>query len=214
MDQYLTYMDKGRGDRRRKNRFLVISVDDIDMNLNMGKGRSESVYEVLENLHRYFMIPNVILMLTYDYSDLCIGCEKHFYQIYPKKWEPETEVNRQYVRSITVEYLKKVVPIYSRVYMPSLRKKDYSGDNITKIRMNSKAIQENLSPFKSILCRNGKNESIDLNIKKFSFLMKASVSDLYYDALGGKRHFAEPGSLREMVQSYRFFRYLFLSIFI
>ncbi len=208
VDQYLTYMDKGRGDRRRKNRFLVISVDDIDMNLNMGKGRSESVYEVLENLHRYFMIPNVILMLTYDYSDLCIGCEKHFYQIYPKKWEPETEVNRQYVRSITVEYLKKVVPIYSRVYMPSLRKKDYSGDNITKIRMNSKAIQENLSPFKSILCRNGKNESIDLNIKKFSFLMKASVSDLYYDALGGKRHFAEPGSLREMVQSYRFFRYL------
>ncbi|MCI8949001.1 MAG: hypothetical protein HFG49_03030 [Lachnospiraceae bacterium] len=208
VDQYLEYMDRSRGDRRRKNRFLVISVDDIDMNLNTGKGRSESVYEVLENLHRYFMIPNVILMLTYDYSDLCIGCEKHFYQIYPKKWEPKTEVNRQYVRTITVEYLKKVVPIYSRVYMPSLRKKDYSDDNITKIRMNIEEIQRDLKPFKAALCRSRKNETVDLTVKKFSFLMKASVSDLYYDALGGKKHFAEPTSLREMVQSYRFYRYL------
>lgn len=211
VDKYLAYMSGAGKGCRSQSCFLVISIDDIDMNIE-GSENSDGMFEMLENIHRYLMIPNVILLLAYNYQDLYAGCERHFYNMFERRWQSKEDIGeiRKHVKAMTVEYLKKVVPIYSRVYMPSLRKKDYADDNVTMIRVRyeeyegSKTYRE-LGDFKNHLC-GGKGKEAVLPIKTFALLLKAFVAGLYYDANGDKKHFSVPSSLREMVQSYQFFK--------
>lgn len=80
--EYLDYMQRDRnGYGNGRNAFLVITIDDVDMHFQK---EGSSPYEMLETLHRYLMIPGVIIMLSYNYLDLYQGCEKHFYELFHK----------------------------------------------------------------------------------------------------------------------------------
>lgn len=186
-----------------RKRFLVISIDDLDMRFNGLKGDNESPFEMVEMIHRYLMLPNVIILLTYNYEDLCQACEKHFYKIYPQSyWNDASVPNR--VKNLTVEYLNKIIPIYRRVHMPSMKKKDYTDGNELMIRVEGKEITENFEIFKEHLCR--EQDFALLSVKEFAMMLKAAAIGLYYDAKGEKRHFSEPSSLRELAQFYQFYK--------
>ena len=213
VEAYLEYMRRNNyGYNSSKSSFLVISVDDIDMNLHENEEVDEGLYEMLENLHRYFMLPNVIILLTYHYPDLSKGCEKHFQKMFSIKWEDketgqksERETAKEKIKTLTTEYLNKVVPTYSRIYMPSLRKKDYDFDKEAKVRVDKEKMErEKFDNFLSLL---GDSDGfVDLSIKKFALFLQCSVTDLYYDANGDKRHRSVPLSLRELGQFYRRFQ--------
>ena len=203
---YLEYMSNNdnRYDRNRK-RFLVIAVDDIDMHF---QGKEASPFEMLETLHRYFMIPGVIILLTYNYSDLCLGCQKHFGQIYYTAGAGLGTDEKDYVQELTVQYLKKVLPIYTRVHMPSLKKRDYGDDNAFVVVIKKDKMKDLFDSFAESLMESISAEEIELMPKRFMLLLKASVAGLYYDSMGIKRHFAEPTSLRDLAQMYVFYKNL------
>lgn len=214
IESYLRYMSgKNYGYNDSESSFLVITVDDIDMNLHENEDVDEGLYEMLENLHRYFMLPNVIILLTYHYPDLSKGCEKHFQKMYSIKWEDketgqktERETAKEKIKNLTTEYLNKVVPTYSRIYMPSLRKRDYDFNKEVKIRVDKEKMKkERFDNFLDLL-EDSERRSVDLSIKKFSLFLQCSIVDLYYDANGDKRHLSVPLSLRELGQFYRRFQ--------
>lgn len=56
---------------------------------------------MLETLHRYLMIPGVIIMLSYNYLDLYQGCEKHFYELFHKS-QKMGDKEESYVQELAV----------------------------------------------------------------------------------------------------------------
>lgn len=82
------------------NKFLVITIDDLDMNA--------SGYEMLEQIHRYMMVPGVIIYLAVSGKELQAVCKKHFEKIYDNQDD------------LAMPYLEKVLPFSQRIYLPVL----------------------------------------------------------------------------------------------
>lgn len=138
---------------------LVIPIDDIDMCF---QSEEPSVYEIMETLHRYLMIPNVIIFLTYDYPELLSGCEKHFSQMHYIK-DDITKGQKDHIREAANRYLEKVLPTYARIHLPSQRKRDYSDQNNIQVCLENNEEKKYLKKFKK------KN---NLNPKEFALLFK------------------------------------------
>lgn len=95
------------------NHFLVISIDDLDMNI-------ESGFRLLEEIRRYFMIPHIIVLLSANYDQLEKIC-LNYYMTKFDKIRGEYNTN-QYVSSLAREYLEKMVPARRQIVMESGRK--------------------------------------------------------------------------------------------
>lgn len=149
--------------------YLIITIDDIDLNL-------ESGFYMLEQIHRYLMVPQVIVLLALDDRQMIRVCEKHFWELYHNN----QNVNRaneweQQVENIAQKYFNKVIPIYRRIYLPRIP--DY----------------ENLLFIKE---KQGESE---IGLKKFLLYKIAQKTGVCFDICGFKRHFYEPMTIREGV---------------
>ena len=73
IDRYITLVraQYSLDSRVQKDFFVVIPIDDIDMNIEKG-------YEMLEQIRRYLMIPNVIILLSYKYNQLADICDLYY----------------------------------------------------------------------------------------------------------------------------------------
>lgn len=91
-------------DNYEKNSHLVIIIDDLDMH--------GDVYKMLEQIHRYLMIPRVIVYIALSDSELHSVCKRHFMKNYDN------------AEDLTMSYLEKILPYSQRVYLPA----PYSGD--------------------------------------------------------------------------------------
>lgn len=166
----------GAGDRYNKDTYLVIAIDDIDLNVENG-------YEILEKIHRYLMVPGLIVLVAINYEEMLLCCEKRY--IEEHRDLPENIVENVGERAIQMseEYLEKVLPPHMRVYLPSLKKTDY-------------ALRE--------------NRKIEIDKKKYS--IKAGIFGLvwdrtrvFFDAKGKKRHFMEPVTLRNLNTNFQLY---------
>lgn len=100
-----------KGTINNKNHFLVISIDDLDMNIQHG-------FMLLEQIRKYLMVPNVIVLLSANYEQLRKICINH----YTKKFKSIMNVeNREYVRNLSTGYLEKMVPVSNQVLLKSGR---------------------------------------------------------------------------------------------
>lgn len=175
VERYLVFLNYtknentyGMKSHEQNQSFLVITVDDLDLNLDQG-------YEMLEKLHRYTMVSNVIVMLSVDYSQIEILCENQFYGMIPK-FDSELQRRRNYVRKLSKDFLDKVFPGNYRIYMPTFH--------------NTKDIQ--------VIDSDGNTE----NLKTFLFKRLYQKIGLRLDVEGTKKHFYEQESLRTFVGFY------------
>lgn len=99
--------------RKSKNTYLVVSIDDIDMS-------GDKAWLILEQLRRFLRIPQVIILLTADIERLQQACESRYVGIYPDKKDRRRFVN---------EYLEKVLPYNMRMYMPEVSER-YDGTSL------------------------------------------------------------------------------------
>lgn len=97
-------------DSIRQN-YLVIPIDDIDMNLKNG-------YELLEAVRKYLMAPNVIVLLAADGEQLETICREAFCEGIEKKGDPSLP------QKLALEYLEKLIPFGRRVHMPDLYREE------------------------------------------------------------------------------------------
>lgn len=158
---------------RRYETFLVVAIDDIDMNIDSG-------FEILEKLQRYLKVERLIILIAVNYEQMKLCCEKHFAKVFDNNIY-EKNKRKEYVGSLADQYLEKVLPSYARVYLPSLKKMDYDRNRITNVKIRDKNGKEAVYP-----------------IKKAMFIMAWNKTMVRYDAEGLKRHFMEPESLREL----------------
>ena len=94
--------------------YVVIAIDDIDLNI-------QNSFSMLEKIHRYCTVPNVIVLLTLDFQQMLSIVTKHFYEVAPKV-NKLLVAQEMYVRNLSMDYLEKVLPINYRIYMPAMGK--------------------------------------------------------------------------------------------
>lgn len=98
-DYMLEYKD------RNMQNYLVIPIDDVDMNLEKG-------YQLLEAIRKYLMTPNVIVLLAADYVQLGRLCVNEYSRFWKEK-DGRSE-------HLALEYIEKLLPTGRRIYMPEL----------------------------------------------------------------------------------------------
>ena len=57
--------------------YVVIAIDDIDLNI-------QHSFSMLEKIHRYCTVPNVIVLLALDIQQMLSIVTRHFYEVVPK----------------------------------------------------------------------------------------------------------------------------------
>lgn len=92
------------GDRKTQN-YLVVPVDDVDMNLEGG-------YQLLEVIRKYLMSSNVIVFLAADYHQLGKLCMNAYKRALDRIEMP--------IEELALEYLEKLIPTGRRICMPEL----------------------------------------------------------------------------------------------
>lgn len=98
------YLQALTADRSKGKQYLVINIDDLDIHGN--------AYQMLEQLHRYLMIPQVIIYIAVSEREIMAVCKKHFEETYDRPAE------------LAMSYLEKVLPYSRRIYLPET----FSGD--------------------------------------------------------------------------------------
>lgn len=89
--------------------FVVIPIDDIDMNIAKG-------YEMLEQIRRYFMVPNVIVLLSYRYDQLRDICKLYYLRAFDGLQKILTEQSfHKRLSYLSNCYMAKVVPDGRRI---------------------------------------------------------------------------------------------------
>lgn len=98
------------------NSYIVIAIDDIDMNLSKG-------YRMLEQIRRYLMVPKVVVLLSYNYSQLKSICDLYFSAEMKNLidvYRLPQEAFQERVRELTKAYMEKVLPVGMQVVLPSI----------------------------------------------------------------------------------------------
>lgn len=170
------WMMSGKKDRylyKSKKRYLIISVDDLDMNVDNG-------FKGLEQLYRYIAVRNVILFITVKYEQVEYLAEKKGYRLFPDI-NRELEIEKtEYIENYARDYLEKMLPIQNRVYMPDIVNRFLNYRTIWKV-------DTDLADSK---------ELVDIKTSLYRRIYKKTGMCFYIS--GKKPYILEPESLREM----------------
>lgn len=197
----------------KNSRYLVICIDDIDM------VRSNAM-EVMNCIYTYFMLPKIIVLTTLNFQLLSKSIEKYYYKTLAYN-DKDSEHFSLLCKEQTNDYLRKIVSSDMRIVMPSWKKNDYREFIEMKVNLIEKGqrLIEITKKFPSIKnghiisFLNGKEitnnteapESVSISPKHLILLMLADRTGIYLDAVGFKRHFMEPNSLRNMMDLFYLF---------
>ncbi len=122
--------------------YLIISIDDIDMNISSGR-------EMLEDIRRYLILPNVVILMAVKYNqleevvkqknieDLRILTEYNFKLKDTVEGKTIIEKHEVELNNKTKRYLEKMLPYSRRIIMPDINLTD------TKLELNFKNLNEN-----------------------------------------------------------------------
>ncbi len=177
--------------------YLIICLDDIDMT------RYNHI-NVMQCIHQFFMIPNVIVMVTMRVSILSAALQKEFFanlHTIPLTDESNIKLSREQQE----DYLRKIIPSGMRITMPSWRKRDYQTINQIKVvfkKSDKEIIFEKFRGligsklFNNFLFKANSEEIYSISPKELIMIMLSDRTGIYLDAQGRKYHFMEPDSLR------------------
>lgn len=103
VDRYLSYYGKD---------FLVIPVDDIDNN-------TEQAYQMMEQIRKYLIQPNVIILISFKLEQLTNVAELYFTNLYDQLYSIG-KIQSEDVADMAQKYLLKLFPLEHRIALPDL----------------------------------------------------------------------------------------------
>jgi len=110
VELYLKFLN-GSSD---ENKYLIIEVDDIDL-------CSENAYRMIEQIRKYLMIPNVIIMFAVRIEQLELCVQEKNLGDYPRLSNLDRVVIQSEIVQMTEKYLLKLIPEARRIYISGVR---------------------------------------------------------------------------------------------
>lgn len=161
--------------------YLVVTIDDLDLNLEQG-------YAMLEQIHKYLSHPKIIVLLAVDYEQLGIDCEIYFSERLNRNTINENERMERQANQLASAYLIKNLPEQNRIYLPS---EEIITQEIAIVEDDTNGEQS-------------KGEESYIPVKRFLMQKIAERTGIYYDGNGLKTHFCIPCTVRELVSYNKF----------
>lgn len=191
----------------KKDTFLIVPIDDLDSNVR-------SAYEMMEEIHQYLMLNNIIVIVTMDLTQFSYICENHFSAIVPfqsiiieesKKSDLE-QYWKQYVSRITQNYVDKILPSENRIHLPGIHNENRKV-YVTNFKPNErhlKCTSSNRNGAGDESKCNGSKDEKQLNelyqpIKRVILYKIFRRTGIICDGLGKKKHYYEPDTVRKVV---------------
>jgi hypothetical protein len=100
-------------DKKASNHYLVIPVDDLDMSIR-------HAYQLAEDIRKYLMVPNVIILIAMKLDQLRMAVEQENYDRFRVYKEIAKMPKDDEVETMSNLYLEKLIPLNRRVMMPDL----------------------------------------------------------------------------------------------
>ena len=100
---------------RRASRFLVIPIDDVDIS-------TADIYKCCEEIRNYLALPNVIILMAADHTQLMHVMYQRYLQSNKDLRECEPENAKEECSKLAFGYLLKLLPINHIVELPELDK--------------------------------------------------------------------------------------------
>lgn len=123
---------------RKSDSFLVIPIDDADLNTNR-------VYNILEDIRKYLQLPRVLVLMATNITQMESIVEQHFLDEYESSLrQPNGMVNAARCHQIAENYLEKVLPGTRRLYLPNLQDEFKSRATAFRIAYIDPKTQENI----------------------------------------------------------------------
>lgn len=175
INEYLRQMSDKQVGNGGGNRFLLIKIDDLDMNIS-------HAYSMLEEIRRYLNLPNVIILLAAYESQLIDVLKDNFYQQFIEK--REISETREKIQIMAEKYLIKLLPLEYRLYLFNLE------EGFDDIRVKYKAGEEGIVNAKELILEKiytktrliflkdkfGKNELVPTNLREYIHFIKFLLS--------------------------------------
>lgn len=156
--------------------YLVVVLDDLDLNIEHG-------FEMLKQVRKYFCNTRMLIIFSADYDQLNEVCWVHFMKAFSGETSHVIEdAIKEKCRELSKDYIGKALPISKRIHMPELF------SEAGKVMV----LREQESGIKNITIKHYTMERIASNLR------------ICYDIKGIKKHFSEPGNIRELVNYHRF----------
>lgn len=192
--EYLEFMGSHEEDS-----CLVIQIDDADLQI-------DGTYQLLEDIRKYLLIPNVIILLAANMGQLESTLEQYFLDKYEKSLKySNSMINVDQCHAIAELYLEKIIPSSRRIFLPNLdsnwesiwvqyceksaqENRDYESANILKKPMDRQDIENVEWTYQ--------NQILDLLHKKTGIVFVAPRAYL---------HNLVPGNMRELTHFLAYF---------
>lgn len=159
--------------------FLVIQVDDADMNFSQA-------YRIMEELRKYAMIPNVILLISTNLEQLSQGVEQHFLSEYKVQYDLNEDFDKNHCHHLAENYMEKILPSNHQIHLPSIDEQMQNRLSEIHIHYSRNRQMEN-----TVYSYSGEYESVLID------LIRRKTSILLLPVSGGIHHFL-PKTLREL----------------
>ncbi len=158
---------------QKENSFLIIQIDDSDMNIRYA-------YDILEDMRRYLMVPRVIIIMAADLNQLTRLVENSFCDNSYSK-----EDFRELAHNLANQYITKLFPATRQVWLPSLSVyfKEYSEN--TEIVCS--AADDSILPDKSEIYTDSQDQIFRLIYRKTGMIFLKTK---------GRLHFIIPDNMR------------------
>ncbi len=199
VNEYTEFFSK----ENKRESYLIICIDDIDM-------AQQKHIHIMQCIQQYFMIPNIIVLLTLNFTMLSAYLQKDFYEDMKTGIEDKDLHNLHLSFEHTNNYLQKIIPSDKRITMPSWKKYDYralipyyinlgKGDNLEDSKKKFDRLEGSVL-FEKL--REHSENDYTLSPKELILIMLAERTGIYLDAKGNKIHFMEPESLRDLYDKF------------
>lgn len=167
----------------KKSDFLVVMIDDLDLNIR-------DAYRIAEEVRKYLSIPNIIIIMAIRVEQLSYCVKKEFLKIFNPLMSKSNKYEGEVV-DMTNKYLNKLIPEYRRIAMPNL--KIISNNNQDLITIEYEYSNQNMTNDLS-----SSDSTIEMTILKNIF----ELTGIVFLHNENKTHAIVPATLRELVTLY------------
>jgi len=160
------------------NQYLIIQIDDTDMNI-------QGAYEILEDIRKYLVIPHVIIVMAADLTHLVQVVESSVLASYEQRSENATE----HASNIARQYITKLFPQTRQINLPNLG--TYFKEHADNIRITYNTFSKNLVlPDNQEKFQDVQEQIFRLIYRKTGLVFLRYKNLLHYIVPGNMRHLA------------------------
>ena len=108
------------GNNNCENNFLIIQIDDADLN-------SEAAYGIIEDIRKYCIVPNVIILMALNMKQMRYVLDQHFAAEFKSLLDASYRIKEEIkpmrlldCQKMAARYIDKIMPIGHQIHLPSI----------------------------------------------------------------------------------------------